>query len=645
MARRGTAETEVKTIISGKDKSQKAFRSLQTSLKNTSRTLQVVQGPLGPIAGRFTALSSAMGSVSARSIALTAGITGLTLAAGKSLKAFSQTDKQLRQLQAQLTNTGYAVGLTADQLEDMAQRLARSTLASVEEVRTAQGILLTFKSVSSDAFERATAAAQDLAASGMGSITEGAKQLGKALEDPKRGLSSLSRAGVTFTASQRDMIEAMVDAGDKAGALNLILNGVEGQIAGTGEGAAGGLIGKVDSLAQSWRNLQDAFGARLDTGGIGSFFDMLTKGIDSVYLRIKPLSSQTGDELRATIKQIENARSEIQANGVTTFGADYSEERLTNARELLKIVAMEEEVARRKGEQIQKNLAAEDLARAQAEKRAKEAEVAAKQAIKDQAELNKLIAAREAKVSKLKDRLDPIGALNRKYAEDQATINILYDDQATKVEHLARLGEEYAAAMGDVTGETERIAEAQKKLEKNADSIAQIMGDGFKAATLEGQKFGDVMGDMLKRIAEQLVEILVIQNLVQGISGGIQGAFGGAGGTGAAPIVERGVPVATGAIGGMRSGATLIGEKGPEVLNLPPGSKITPNHKLGGDTNIIVNNNASGTEVETETERQPDGSELIKFIINTVSNDLSTGGSTSRAVQSSFGSRQQAVVR
>ena len=90
MARK--AETEVTTIITGKDRSKRAFSSLQSSLKNTSRTLQVVQGPLGPVAGRFTALASAMGTVSVRALAVTGGLVGLTLALKRGLTVYAQPD-------------------------------------------------------------------------------------------------------------------------------------------------------------------------------------------------------------------------------------------------------------------------------------------------------------------------------------------------------------------------------------------------------------------------------------------------------------------------------------------------------------------------------------------------------------------------
>ena len=47
--------------------------------------------------------------------------------------------------------------------------------------------------------------------------------VGKALNDPLKGLTALSRIGVQFTAQQQEQIKAMVEVGDVAGAQKIIL--------------------------------------------------------------------------------------------------------------------------------------------------------------------------------------------------------------------------------------------------------------------------------------------------------------------------------------------------------------------------------------------------------------------------------------
>src|SRR5690606_1384948 len=63
-------------------------------------------------------------------------------------------------------------------------------------------------------------------------------QLGKALNDPVRRISALTRVGVTFTEQQKEQIEALVESGDVLGAQQVILAELENQIGGTAVASA-----------------------------------------------------------------------------------------------------------------------------------------------------------------------------------------------------------------------------------------------------------------------------------------------------------------------------------------------------------------------------------------------------------------------
>ena len=59
----------------------------------------------------------------------------------------------------------------------------------------------------------------------MGSDVKSATvQLAKALEDPKRGLTALSRSGITFNEAQTETIKKLVDSGKLLDAQALILD-------------------------------------------------------------------------------------------------------------------------------------------------------------------------------------------------------------------------------------------------------------------------------------------------------------------------------------------------------------------------------------------------------------------------------------
>ena len=51
-----------------------------------------------------------------------------------------------------------------------------------------------------------------------------------------------------------------------------------------------------------------------------------------------------------------------------------------------------------------------------------------------------------------------------------------------------------------------------------------------------------------------------------------------------------------------RGGSYLVGERGPELFSPSSSGMITPNHALGGSTNIVVNVDASGSNVEGDED-------------------------------------------
>ena len=63
----------------------------------------------------------------------------------------------------------------------------------------------------------------------------------------------------------------------------------------------------------------------------------------------------------------------------------------------------------------------------------------------------------------------------------------------------------------------------------------------------------------------------------------------------------------------------LVGERGPEMFTPGVSGMITPNHALGGSTNIVVNVDASGSSVEGDAEQ---GRELGRMISVAIQSEL-----------------------
>lgn len=131
--------------------------------------------------------------------------------------------------------------VVSKRLQDYASAQQFATGVDDETIKATQAKLLTFKELAKTAgtvggaFDRATNAALDLAAAGFGSAESNAVQLGKALQDPVKGITALARAGVTFTASEKKKIKALVDSGKLLEAQNVVLGAIETQVGGTAE--------------------------------------------------------------------------------------------------------------------------------------------------------------------------------------------------------------------------------------------------------------------------------------------------------------------------------------------------------------------------------------------------------------------------
>jgi hypothetical protein len=237
--------------------------NLIQSLRNTAQTVAVLHGPLGGIASRFAGMATLISQAGVGVATFSVGMAGLTAIAGMGVRAFQQFETQTLTVDQVVRTTGMSAGRTGAQIEQLAQSVAGATLASTQGVRQAAAQLLTFRSVAEGVFDRTISLAQDLASVGFGSISSSAVQLGRALEDPRSGMQALLRVGVSFTASQRDMIRSLQDSGRLFEAQTKILDAVEQQVGGAGAGQARGLAGAWDSLGQSIENNLVAVGAQI----------------------------------------------------------------------------------------------------------------------------------------------------------------------------------------------------------------------------------------------------------------------------------------------------------------------------------------------------------------------------------------------
>lgn len=163
------------------------------------------------------------------------------------------------QTQSAITSTGGAAGVTAEHVHDLGISLEGMTAQEAESIQEGENLLLTFTNIQNkagdgnDIFDQAAATLVDYSVSMGVDASQGAIMLGKALNDPIKGITALSKAGVTFTDEQKEQIKAMVAVGDTAGAQKVILGELNKEFGGAGAAYAA-------TAAGQWYTFTDALG-------------------------------------------------------------------------------------------------------------------------------------------------------------------------------------------------------------------------------------------------------------------------------------------------------------------------------------------------------------------------------------------------
>jgi len=296
---------------------EQASRPASKGLLALNEVTLAARTHLEGFAGNLGGVGSAMLRLGPVGLAAGAALGGLFMALGTGLHEMETAQQSFLRLEAVLKATSNASGLTGQELNNLADAMESSTMATAEGVMDASSVLATFRSVSGDTFVRAIKAAQDLSAVFGQDLRSSAVQLGKALEDPVEGITALKRVGVTFTASQKDMIAGMVEAGDVAGAQALILATLEKQVGGAGAAEASGLTGAVHHLKSAWGNLLEEL-AR--TPAVGGVVETTLRGITATLNDIKdwfkgPDIGQQVAEKSRQLADVERRIADYQAAG------------------------------------------------------------------------------------------------------------------------------------------------------------------------------------------------------------------------------------------------------------------------------------------------------------------------------------------
>ena len=198
-----------------------------------------------------------------------------------------------------ITATGGVAGVTADAIRSTSQELSLLTGVAAVDIQEASNVLLTFKNIGAESFERTQAAALDMTAVLGGDAKGAAVQLGKALNDPTVGVSALSKAGVTFTDQQKEQIKTLQESGDILGAQNIVLAELEGQFKGTAEASAD----STAKIGAAFTALKENVGQSL-IGALDEVTPVILEVLKAITPALVLLGELLGDAFKALLPSI-----------------------------------------------------------------------------------------------------------------------------------------------------------------------------------------------------------------------------------------------------------------------------------------------------------------------------------------------------
>ena len=262
---------------------------------------------------QFAKLQTSMGSLGRNFAAAGVVIAGAFTLIGKSVMDAAESQKVFAQTEAVLKSTGTTANGTAVQIASLASALQKSTAFNDEAILSGANLLLTFKNIQNqagagnDIFDQTAKAMLDVARA-MGTDASGeAIRLGKALNDPVKGISALTRVGIQFTDQQKAQIKALSESGDLLGAQKIILAELNSQFGGSAATYAKTFSGQLEGMNNELNDLSEEIGM------------MVMPAVTGLIAELKALIPVIGPQLKAAIASVDFKALAKSVVDFTTF--------------------------------------------------------------------------------------------------------------------------------------------------------------------------------------------------------------------------------------------------------------------------------------------------------------------------------------
>lgn len=260
-----------------------------SQIDDRARELASVRGALDQTTASFERLGGKLLTVSD---IVTGGLIGggilATAAALKTFGAgafeeFKQAETSIAKINRQLVVTGNSSGQSAEGLQNMAKELEVLTGIDGDQIlNDVTSSLLKFTNIQGQVFGEAQKAALDLSATLGGDLAGAAQIVGKALDNPLKGLTLLQKQGITFNEETKKAVEQAVKQNDALKAQQIILTELGKRFAGVAEAVNQTDLQGIREFTVAWNNFKESVGKGL-VSAFNSVFNAIkdfSNGVD-----------------------------------------------------------------------------------------------------------------------------------------------------------------------------------------------------------------------------------------------------------------------------------------------------------------------------------------------------------------------------
>lgn len=177
---------------------------------------------------------------------------GLTNLGERFVQNTAAMQKSLGLFESAMLSTHNAAGKTVDDLYKLTGSLADLSGMPLANVREGISILQSMTNIRGDMFDKAALSVVNFAMAMGRDVPNAAIALGKALQNPQKGMTSLIRLGVILTQKQKDEITSYLKVGDVVKAQGVILDEIERKYGSTAKMVGEQLPGALGRLKNAW---------------------------------------------------------------------------------------------------------------------------------------------------------------------------------------------------------------------------------------------------------------------------------------------------------------------------------------------------------------------------------------------------------